>query len=113
MAVLTLQKDLFCPAFAAHDDDGDSARVARVFTNDRFLALDDNDVILDHIDNTAAPHGLARGHCMGGVLVFDRRSLLGGQETHGHALILVRRYDTEYRPASRAAGNTTRPQRSP
>ena len=112
MTVLTLQEDLLSPTLTAQHDDSDGTRVPRVFTNNRILSLDDNDVVLDHVHDAAVPHSLALGHGAGVVLVFDGHSLLGGQETHDHAFIRVRQYTIEYRPAPCVTRNATRPRRS-
>ena len=82
MTVLTFQEDLLSPTLTTQHDDSDGAGVPRVFTNNGILALYDDDVVFDHVDDAAAPHDLARCNLVGARLIRDLLHLLVRQKMH-------------------------------
>ena len=82
MTVLTFEENLLSPTLTAQHNHGNGTRVACVFTNHGFLPLDDNDVVLDHVDDVAAPYDLARRHRVRAWLIRNGLNLLVRQKMH-------------------------------
>ena len=82
MTVLTFHEDLLSPRLAAHRHDGHGPRMTGVLTHHRVLPLHDDDMIFDHVDDTAAPHDIARSDFVRARLIRDRPDLVARQKMH-------------------------------
>ena len=82
MTVLALHQDLFSAGLPTHCDNGHGSGMTGVLANDGLLPLNDDNVVLDHVDDATAPHDFARCNLVGAWLIRDGCGLGARQEMH-------------------------------